>query len=178
MFFFHVEIIDVMNKQSVIDTTKISQPHKSNSYSINFIENLDNNRTLIHVGDKSSSDTKTVSDIINQFNRKFHSTIYDGQYYFTSDQPSLLIYHLRLPFETFIDDIRIQSDTQLNLLKIFIEQQERNSLETNCQQANKVIIRSTSRICRLPRDHTYDFAHLRVIFLKDNFIRIELPTTN
>jgi len=116
-----------------------------------------------------------VSDIINQFNRKFHSpTIFDGQYYFTSDRPPLLVYHLRLPFETFIDDIRIQSDVQLNLLKIFIEQQEKN----NCEQTNKIIRRTTTRLCRLPRDHTYDFAHLRVIFLKDNFIRIELPTMN
>ena len=59
-------------------------------------------------------------------------------------------------------------------MKIFIEQQEKSVSEE--QQQNKVIIRSTSRICRLPRDHTYDYTRLRVNFLKDNFIRIEIPT--
>ncbi|CAF5184486.1 unnamed protein product, partial [Rotaria magnacalcarata] len=72
------------------------------------------------------------------------------------------------------DSIRIQSDSQLNILKIFIEQQEKSLLEE--QQKNKIIVRSTSRLCRLPRDHTYDYNRLRVNFLDDNFIRIELPT--
>jgi hypothetical protein len=149
---------------------------------LNIIEQLDNNRTVIHVGKPTLSsqqytDTKSVNDIINRFNTfntTSTSTIWDGQYRFTNDNPPLLLYHLHLPFETLMDSIRIQSDPQLNILKIFIEQQERSLLPD--QQQNKVIIRSTSRICRLPRDHRYDFTHLRVIFLKDNFIRIELPT--
>lgn len=171
-----------------LEQTKTSPPLISNNprYSnnpLNLIEKLDNNRTIIHVGESRSSsseeytDTKNVNDIINRFN-KFNpvstSTMYDGQYRFTNDNPPILIYHLHLPFETLMDSVRIQSDPQLNLLKIFVEQQERNLLSD--QQQNKIIIRSTSRICRLPRDHTYDFVHLRVIFLKDNFIRIELPT--
>ena len=145
----------------------------------NLIEKLDNNRTVIHVGEtilptQMYTDTKSVSDIINRFNTLNTSPIItDGQYKFTNDQPPLLIYYLRLPFETLMDAIRIQSDPELNLLKIFIEQQEKNILS---DEEKKLIIRSTSRICRLPRDHLYDFTHLRVIFLKDNFIRIELPT--
>lgn len=153
------------------------------------IEKLDNNRTVIHLGENTlfspsfslspstSTDTKSVSDIIHRFNTfttNPTSTIWDGQYRFTDDSPPLLIYHLRLPNETLLDAIRIQSDPQMNILKIFIEQQEKNYLPE--QQQNQVIIRSTSRICRLPRDHLYDYAHIRVIFLKDNFIRIELPT--
>lgn len=162
----------------------ISNNHRhisSNNTPLNTIEKLDNNRTIIHVNEPSSSseytDTNNINDIINRFNilnPSSTSTIYDGQYRFTNNYPPLLIYHLHLPFETLMDSIRIQSDSQLNLLKIFIEQQERNLLPD--QQQNKIIIRSTSRICRLPKDHTYDFSHLRVIFLKDNFIRIELPT--
>ena len=157
--------------------------------SLNIIEQLDNNRTVIHLGDPHpppltsslsssiSTDTKSVSDIINRFNTlttNTTSTIWDGQYRFTDDYPPLLIYHLRLPNETLLDAIRIQSEPEMNILKIFIEQQEKNYLPE--QQQNKVIIRSTSRICRLPRDHHYDYDHIRVIFLKDNFIRIELPT--
>jgi hypothetical protein len=76
-----------------------------------------------------------------------------------------------------MDSIRIQSDPELNLLKIFIEQQERNLIEEE-QQNEKLIIRSTSRVCRLPKDYQYDYNHLRVQFLKDNFIRIEIPTLN
>ncbi|CAM4989615.1 unnamed protein product [Rotaria socialis] len=75
-----------------------------------------------------------------------------------------------------MDEVRVQSDQKLNILKIFIEQQEKNLYEE--QSENKIIIRSTSRICRLPRDHTYDYTRLRVNFLKDNFIRIEIPTIN
>jgi len=155
----------------------------SNHNPLNIIEKLDNNRTVIHVGEPSissqiSTDTKSVSDIINRFN-SFNTTstptIWDGQYKFTNEIPPLFIYHLRLAYEPLTDSIRIQSDPQLNLLKIFIEQQEKNLLPES-QQQNKHLIHSTSRICRLPKDHAYDFAHLRVIFLKDNFIRIELPT--
>jgi hypothetical protein len=101
---------------------------------------------------------------------------WDGQYLFTDDNPSILIYYLRLPFQTLMDVIRIQSEPELNLLKIFIEQQERNLIEE--EQNEKLIIRSTSRICRLPKDYKYDYDHLRVKFLKDNFIRIEIPTLN
>jgi hypothetical protein len=147
------------------------------------IEKLDNNRTVIHVGQPSSSgqnsNVKSVSDIINRFNTlntNSTSNIWDGQYLFTNDTPSMLIYYLRLPFETLMDAIRVQSDPQLNILKIFIEQQEKNSFEE--QQQTKIVIRSTARICRLPRDHLYDYTRLRVIFLKDNYIRIELPTIN
>jgi hypothetical protein len=131
------------------------------------IERLDNNRTIIHVGESNN-----VSDIINRFNT-LNNQIWDGQYSFTNDQPSILIYHLRLPFETLMDSIRIESDVELNLLKIFIEQQERNFVENE-----KLIIRSTSRVCRLPKDHQYDYNHLHVQFLKDNFIRIHIPTLN
>ncbi|CAF1317349.1 unnamed protein product [Rotaria sordida] len=151
----------------------------------NKIAKLDNNRTVIHVGESLSSEktnhTKNVSDIINRFNalNKNDSTnIWDGQYSFSNDCPSILIYHLRLPFETIKDAIRIQSDSQLNILKIFIEQQEKNSLEEEEEQQNKIIVRSTSRLCHLPRDYTYDYNHLRVNFLNDNFIRIEIPTLN
>ena len=94
---------------------------------------------------------------------------WDGQYLFTNDKPSILIYYLRLPFQTLMDSIRIQSDSELNLLKIFIEQQERSE---------KLIIRSTSRLCRLPKDYQYDYDNVRVKFEKDNFIRIEIPTLN
>jgi hypothetical protein len=145
--------------------------NNNNNNPMNIIEKLDNNRTVIHVGESTLTseqytDTKSVSDIINRFNTfNTTSTLWDGQYRFTNDNPSLLIYHLRLPFETLMDSVRIQTDPQLNILKIFIEQQERSLLPQ--QQQNKVIIRSTSRICRLPRDHSYDFTHLRVIFLKD-----------
>ncbi len=115
-----------------------------------------NNRTVNH-----------VDEMINGW---------DGQYLFTDDNPSILIYYLRLPFQTLMDVIRIQSEPELNLLKIFIEQQERNLIEE--EQNEKLIIRSTSRICRLPKDYKYDYDHLRVKFLKDNFIRIEIPTLN
>jgi hypothetical protein len=155
----------------------ISPSLQSNDHPLTIIEKLDNNRTVIHVGEStlSSTDTKSVSDIINRFNTfNITSTIWDGQYRFTDDIPSILHYHLRLPFETFMDAIRIQSDPQLNILKIFIEQQERSFLSE--EEQKKIIRRSTSRICRLPKDRTYDFTHLRVIFLKDHFIRIELPT--
>ncbi|CAF0836030.1 unnamed protein product, partial [Adineta ricciae] len=124
-------------------------------------------------------DTRSVSDIINRFNTlntTSTSAIWDGQYRFTNDYPSHLIYHVRLPFETSTDAIRIQSDPQLNTLKIFIEQQERSLLPH--QQQSKIIIRSTSRVCRLPRDHIYDYTRLHVVFLKDNYLRIELPTLN
>ncbi|CAF1449635.1 unnamed protein product [Adineta steineri] len=151
----------------------------------NRIEKLDNNRTVIYVGEPSISqqqqhtDTRSVSDIINRFNT-FNTTsapaIWDGQYTFTNDNPPFLIYHIRLPFEASTDSIRIQSDPQLHVLKIFIEQQERSLLPH--QQQSKVIIRSTSRICRLPRDHMYDYTRLHVVFLKDNYLRIELPTIN
>ena len=153
--------------------------------STNRIEKLDNNRTVIHVSEPKSTiqqytDTKSVSDIVNRFNTLNTTStpvIWDGQYLFTNDIPPLLLYHLQLPFETVTDGIRIQSDSQLSLLKIFIEQQERSLLPQE-QSQNKIIIRSTSRLCRLPRDRTYDFTRLRVICLKDNFIRIELPTLN
>lgn len=145
---------------------------EKNLRSTNRIETLDNNRTVIHVGES----TKSVSDIINRFNT-LTNNIWDGQYSFTNDNPSILIYYLRLPFQTLMDSIRIQSDPELNLLKIFIEQQERNLIEEE-QQNEKLIIRSTSRVCRLPKDYQYDYNHLRVQFLKDNFIRIEIPTLN
>jgi hypothetical protein len=162
-----------------------SYTSNNNNQSINStnhrIEKLDNNRTVIHVGEPTSSKKQTdiisVSDIINRFNtlnKTPLSNIWDGQYSFTNDNPPILIYHLRLSFETLMDEVRIQSDSKLNILKIFIEQQEKNLTEE--QQQNKVIIRSTSRICRLPRDHIYDYTRLRVNFLKDNFIRIEIPT--
>ncbi|CAM4778672.1 unnamed protein product [Rotaria magnacalcarata] len=156
---------------------------------MNIIETLNNNRTVIHIGEPTLSsqqytDTKSVSDIINRlntFNTSSTPTVWDGQYTFTNETPPILIYHLRLPFETLMDSIRIQADSELDILKIFIEQQERNLLpqyEQQKQQQNKIIVRSTSRFCRLPRDHTYDYTHLRAIFLKDNFIRIEVPTLN
>ena len=100
------------------------------------IETLDNNRTVIHVGESTSSNKKNVSDIINRFNKN----IWDGQYSFTNDNPPLLIYYLRLPFETLMDSIRIQSDEEINVLKIFIEQQERNEkkrlLKIKCKKKN------------------------------------------
>lgn len=128
----------------------------------NRIEKLDNNRTIIHVGDSKSS----VNDIVNRFNTL---NIWDGQYRFTNDTPPILVYNLHLPFETLMDAIRVQSDPELNLLKIFIEQQEEN---------DKLIVRSTTRICRLPKDYKYDYNNLRVNFFKDNYIRIEIPTLN
>lgn len=59
-----------------------------------------------------------------------------------------------------MDTIRIQSDPQLNVLKIFLEKQNK------------------SRLCRLPKDYIYDYTRLRINFLKNNFIRIEIPTLN
>ncbi|CAF3411797.1 unnamed protein product [Rotaria socialis] len=182
-----------------LDQEKMSPSLTSNSHRtvynnnqtnpMNIIETLNNNRTVIHIGEPTLSsqqytDTKSVNDIINRFNTFNTSptpTVWDGQYTFTNETPPILIYHLRLPFETLMDSIRIQADAELDILKIFIEQQERNLLpqyEQQKQQQNKIIVRSTSRYCRLPRDHTYDYAHLRAIFLKDNFIRIEVPTLN
>jgi hypothetical protein len=156
--------------------------YTSTNNQINRIEKLDNNRTIIHVGEPSSlqqcTDTKSVSDIINRFNT-LNINIWDGQYSFTNDIPPKLMYHLRLPLETLMDTIRIQSDPELNLLKIFMDQQERSLLvEEEKQQNDKFIIRATSRLCRLPRDYRYDYNHLHVHFLKDNFIRIEIPTLN
>ncbi|CAF3138617.1 unnamed protein product [Rotaria sp. Silwood2] len=179
-------------QQEKISPSLISNNHRimfnnnNNNNPVNRIETLNNNRTVVHIGEPTISsqqytDTKSVSDIINRFNTLNTTptpTIWDGHYTFTNDIPPLLLYHLRLPFETLMDSIRIQSDPELSLLKIFIEQQERNLLPQYEQQQNKIIIRSTTRFCRLPRDYTYDYTHLRVIFLKDNFIRIELPTLN
>lgn len=151
---------------------------------MNRIETLNTNRTVIHIGEPSLSspqytDTKSVNDIINRFNSlntPASSVMRDGQYRFTNDIPPILIYYLRLPFETLMDSVRIQADSHANVLKIFIEQQERSLLSQNDQQQqNKIVIRSTSRLCRLPRDYIYDYTSLRVNFLKDNFIRIELP---
>jgi len=158
-----------------LEQERISSSSSSNNSRINRIEKLDDNRTIIHVGEsqQSHSNTQTVTDIINRFNTL--NQISDGQYTFTNDNPPILFYHLRLPFETLMDGIRIQSDPELNLLKIFIEQQERNLIE---EQNEKLIVRSTSRVCRLPKNHIYDYNNLRVNFLNDNFIRIEIPTLN
>jgi hypothetical protein len=131
-----------------------SEEEEKTSVNNNRIEKLDNNRTIIRVGESEKT-----------------NNIYDGQYLFTHDKPPILIYYLYLPFETLMDAIRIQSDPKLNLLKIFVEQKEN-------EQQNKLIIRSTSRVCRLPKDHLYDYTRLRVNFLKDNFLRIEMPTLN
>lgn len=109
-----------------------------------------------------------------QMNSIVDSTLIDGHYSFTDHSPRTLLYYLRLPFETLMDAIRIQSDPDLNLLKIFIEQQQR----TNSFDNEGLIVRSTSRLCRLPVDHQYDYTRLRVQFLKENFIRIEIPTLN
>lgn len=170
-------------EQNIANKLNNNNNNKLLHYKKHKIEKLDDNRTVIHVGESVPSlqhnTPKHVSDIINQFNtlNKLDSpNIWDGQYTFTSDFPPVLIYHLRLPFQTLMDEIRIQSDTQLNILKIFIEQQEKNSSDE--QLSSKVIVRSTSRLCRLPRDRTYDYTRLRVTFLKDNFIRIEIPTLN
>ena len=122
----------------------------------------------------SNNQTETLDDHRTVI-RLDHATnkIHDGQYLFTKDSPPTLIYYLRLPFATLLDAIRIQSDPEFNLLKISIEQQERNSTVDE-----RLIVRSTSRLCRLPKDHRYDYPRLRVQFLKGNFIRIEIPTLN
>ena len=152
----------------------------------NRIERLENNRTVIHVGEpvvvspQPSADARSVTDIINRFNTLHVApspTLWDGQYSFTNDTPALLVYHVRLPTEFTMDSIRIQSDPQMNLLKVSVEQPERGA-SVLLQSTTKPPVRSPPRIYRLPRDFIYDFAHLRVIFLKDNFIRIELPTLN
>ena len=161
-----------------------SQPSASTSR----IEKLDNNRTMIHVGEPMSTstaaaaaDSKTVSDMISRFNT-LHGTytpsIGDGQYSFTNDLPPLLHYHVRLPLEASMDSVRIQPDLQTNILKVYTEPQERSSSSVYEQQNNRLTIRSIPRICRLPRDLNYDYTHLRVVFLRDNFIRIEVPTLN
>ena len=169
----------ISNNQQII-----SNDHNMNP--MNTIEKLNHNRTMNHITQPTFSsqqytDTNSVNNIIDRFsvlNTASTSVIWDGQYTFTNDIPPLLMYHIRLPFETLMDAIRIQTDAQLNMLKIHIEQQERSLLPHPEQQLNKIVVRSTSRLCRLPKDHTYDYAHLRVIFLKDNFIRIEIPTLN
>ncbi|CAF5027338.1 unnamed protein product, partial [Rotaria sp. Silwood1] len=160
-----------------------SKSYTSNNNSIinNKIEKLDNNRTVIHVGEPLSSEkynhTKNIINRFNSLNKNDSLNISDGQYSFSNDIPPILIYYFRLPFETLTDAIRIQSDPQLNILKIFIEQKEKNVLEEQ-QQQNKIIVHSTSRLCRLPRDYTYDYNRLRVNFVNNNFIRIEIPTLN
>lgn len=133
----------------------------SSTIANNRIETLDNHQSI------SSSNPNSI----DQLNTLSTNKITDGQYTFTRDSPPILIYYLRLPFETLLDAVRIQSEPELNLLKIFIEQQERNSLVDE-----RLIVRSTSRLCRLPKDHQYDYTCLRVQFLKENFIRIEIPT--
>jgi len=158
--------------------------YNNNNNPKNRIENLDNNRTVMQFNEPKSSsssqqytDTRSVNDIINRFNTLNTTStpnIWDGQYRFTDDMPPILVYHVCLPYDTLSNTMRIQSDPQLNILKILVEQQEKSLLPQ--QQQSKVIIRSTSRICRLPRDHIYDYTRLHVVFLKDNYIRIELPT--
>ena len=101
------------------------------------------------------------------------STIEDGQYIFTNDRPPFLHFYLRLPFQTLMDAVRIQPDDQLRLLKVFIEQSEKHQSK---EGRPTVSTRSPPRICCLPRGHRYDYYRLRVIFLKENFIRIEVPT--
>lgn len=88
----------------------------------------------------------------------------------SNDYPPLLFYYLRLPFQTDLDAIRIQSDPQLHLLKVFIDQQG--------DDIHSKKNRSTSRLCHLPCGYHYDYRHVRVKFLKENFIRIELPTVH
>jgi hypothetical protein len=160
-----------------------SQRMSHQPLSTNRIEKLDNHRTVIHVGESSSvsNDTKTVSDIINRFNTlntKLTSTMWDGQYTFTNDLPPLLLYHVRLPADASMDSIRIQPDTQSNILRIYTEQQDSTSQLVHDSLAHRLQARTMPRICRLPKDFNYDYAHLRVIFLRDNFIRIEVPTFN
>lgn len=160
--------------------------NNNNNNSMKRIETSNDNRTVIHIGEPTLSsqqyaDTKSVNDMINRFNTFNTSStpvMQDGYYTFTNDIPPVLVYFLRLPFETLMDSVRIQSEPEMNLLKIFIEQQERSLLPQHEHQQNKIIVRSTSRICRLPNDYRYDFNHLHVVFLNDNFIRIEIPTFN
>ena len=116
-----------------------------------------------------------MSDIINRFNT-LTSTIWDGQYSFTTEYPPLLLYHVRLPLDASMDSIRIQADPQSQLLKVYSDEQERLPFRPEHSSINRLHIRSIPRICRLPRDYQYDYTHLRVIFLRDNFIRIEVPT--
>ena len=149
----------------------------------NRIEKLDNNRTIIHVGEplqsQQNNNVRNVSDTINLFNvsnKRYPSNIGDGQYSFTNDFPPILIYHLRLPFETLKDKILIQSDPRWNLLQIFMKHKENCLLQEQTQ--NKMSVRSMPRVCQLPLDRTYDYSRLRVVFLEDNFIRIEIPTLN
>ncbi|CAF1563169.1 unnamed protein product, partial [Adineta ricciae] len=96
--------------------------NNNNITPLNTIETLNNNRTVIHIGEPTLSsqqytDTKSVNDIINRFNTFNTSptpTVWDGQYTFTNETPPILIYHLRLPFETLMDSIRIQADAELD----------------------------------------------------------------
>lgn len=154
------------------------------SASANRIEKLDNNRTMIHVGEPApaplAANNKTVSDIINRFNTlngTYTPSLWDGQYSFTNDISPVLHYHVRLPLEASMDSVRIQPEPQVNILRVYSEPHERPTSVYE-QQSNRLTIRSIPRICRLPRDFTYDYTHLRVIFLRDNFIRIEVPTLN
>ena len=141
----------------------------SSSIPNNRIETLDDHRTVIRL-DQSTFSSNRKSD-------RWTNKINDGHYLLTTDSPPILIYYLRLPFQTLIDAIRIQSDPDVNLLTIFIEQQERNAFVDE-EQNERLIVRSTSRLCRLPKDYHYDYTRLRVQFLKENFIRIEIPTLN
>ncbi|CAF1299968.1 unnamed protein product [Rotaria sp. Silwood1] len=167
-------------EQDTTSSKSYTSNNNNNSIINNKIEKLDNNRTVIHVGEPLSSEkynhTKNIINRFNSLNKNDSLNISDGQYSFSNDIPPILIYYFRLPFETLTDAIRIQSDPQLNILKIFIEQKEKNVLEE--QQQNKIIVHSTSRLCRLPRDYTYDYNRLRVNFVNNNFIRIEIPTLN
>lgn len=87
----------------------------------------------------------------------------------TDDHPPVLFYYFRLPFQTDMDAIRIHSNPSSRLLKVWIEQED-NDLDVRST-------RSTLRLCHLPSSYHYDYQQLRVRFLKENFIRIELPTT-
>lgn len=142
------------------------------------IEKLENNRTVIHVGDsaaKRNEPNNNVSNMIQRFNtyNSNPSSIWDGQYSFTNDNPPVLLYHVRLPAEASMDTVRIQPLPESNTLKLMSEEKDKSS-----NQADRFTMRSIPRYCRLPRDYNYDYSHLRVIFLRDNFIRIEVPVLN
>ena len=132
---------------------------------------------MIHVGDPSPKifDSNSVNDMAHRFSttNSNHTSIWDGQYLISNDDPPLLYYHVRLPANSSMDAVRIQHVPQSNILNVFSEDQERSTMNPS-----RFLMRPIPRICRLPRDYKYDYTHLRVIFLRDNFIRIEVPISN
>ncbi|CAF1040705.1 unnamed protein product, partial [Didymodactylos carnosus] len=151
-------VSDIINRFNNIATQSSSQ--QSSTLQQQYTNrNINNNNNQHEINDQDNFN--------NGEHQQQDETLTDGYHCFTYDKDRTLqlIYYFKLPFETPLDHIRVQ--TEHNSLKILIEQQERDD--------GKIIVRSTSRLCRLPKGYLYDYEQLRVLFLQENFIKIELP---